>query len=236
MKLGAFLSGSDINEKYVKDSHLNQRRQINALNPDHVKWFTEKRDFRRPFNERNALQHCLQYCQASASTFALASLNGFAEKRWHGLRYLELQCISRSINVVVADNPVVSSGSIQILAAQAEFDRNELVRKSKAAIDDIQQIIAKEGSHVSKSGRRITRLGYHGAMEDLSAKAQIARTNYADQHAADVWPLVENFLARGLGLTGAARELNRLGVATAKGGKWHASTVVNVRKRMTRSE
>ena len=230
MKLGAFLSGSD------KDSHLNQRRQINALNPDEVKWFTEQRDYRRPFNERNALQHCLQYCQASASTFALASLNGFAEKRWQGLRYLDLQCDSLSINVVVADNPVVTSGSIQILAAQAEFDRNELVRKSKAAINDIQQIIAKDGSHVSKSGRRITRLGYHGAMEELSAKAQVARNSHADQHAADVWPLVENFLARGLGLTGAARELNRLGVATAKGGKWHASTVVNIRKRMTRNE
>jgi len=231
MKLGAFLSGSD------KDSHLNQRRQINsALNPDHVKWFTEQRDFRRPFNERNALQHCLKYCQASASTFALASLSGFSEKRWHGLRYIESQCQTLGIDVAVADNPVVSSGSIQILAAQAEFDRNQLVRKSKAAIDDIQQIIAKEGSHVSKSGRRITRLGYHGAMEDLSAKAQIARNSNADQHSADVWPLVENFLARGLGLTGTARELNRLGVATAKGGKWHASTVVNVRKRMTRNE
>jgi len=230
MKLGAFLSGMD------KDSHLDQRRQINAMNADHVKWFTEQRDFRRPFNERNALQHCLKYCQASASTFALASLNGFAEKRWHGLRHIEEQCQTLGIDVVVADNPVVSSGSIQILAAQAEFDRNELVRKSKAAIDDIQHKIAKEGSHVSKSGRRITRLGYHGAMGDLSAKAQKARNSHADQHAADVWPLVDNFLARGLGLTGTARELNRLGVATAKGGKWHASTVVNVRKRMTRNE
>ena len=230
MKLGAFLSGSD------KDSHLNQRRQINALNPDEVKWFTEQRDFRRPFNERNALQHCLKYCANLSETFALASLSGFAEKRWHGLRYIETQCQTLGIDVVVADNPVVSSGSIQILAAQAEFDRNELVRKSKAAINDIQQIIAKEGSHVSKSGRRITRLGYHGAMEELSAKAQIARNSHADQHSADVWPLVENFLARGLGLAGTARELNRLGVATAKGGKWHASTIVNVRKRMQRNE
>jgi len=231
MKLGAFLSGSD------KDSHLNQRRQINsALNPDEVKWFTETGDYKRPFNERNALQFALRHCHASASTFALASLNGFADKRWHGLRYIETQCQTLGIDVVVADNPVVSGGSIQILAAQAEFDRNQLVRKSKAAINDIQQIIAKEGSHVSKSGRRITRLGYHGAMEELSAKAQVARNSHADQHAADVWPLVENFLARGLGLTGAARELNRLGVATAKGGKWHPSTVVNVRKRMTRNE
>jgi len=231
MKLGAFLSGSD------KDSHLNQRRQINsALNPDEVKWFTEQGDYKRPFNERNALQFALRHCAASASTFALASLSGFSDKRWHGLRYLETQCQTLGIDVVVADNPVVSSGSIQILAAQAEFDRNELVRKSKAAINDIQQIIAKDGSHVSKSGRRITRLGYHGAMEELSAKAQVARNSHADQHSADVWPLVENFLARGLGLTGTARELNRLGVATAKGGKWHPSTVVNVRKRMTRNE
>jgi DNA invertase Pin-like site-specific DNA recombinase len=231
MKLGAFLSGSD------KDSHLNQRRQINsALNPDEVKWFTETGDYKRPFNERNALQFALRHCHASASTFALASLSGFSDKRWHGLRYIQTQCQTLGIDVVVADNPVVSSGSIQILAAQAEFDRNELVRKSKAAINDIQQIIAKDGSHVSKSGRRITRLGYHGAMEDLSAKAQIARNSHADQHSADVWPLVENFLARGLGLTGTARELNRLGVATAKGGKWHPSTVVNVRKRMTRNE
>ena len=231
MKLGAFLSGSD------KGSHLNQRRQIHsALNPDEVKWFTEQGDYKRPFNERNALQFALRHCHVSASTFALASLSGFSDKRWHGLRYIETQCQTLGIDVVVADNPVVSSGSIQILAAQAEFDRNELVRKSKAAINDIQQIIAKEGSHVSKSGRRITRLGYHGAMEELSAKAQIARNSHADQHSADVWPLVENFLARGLGLTGTARELNRLGVATAKGGKWHASTVVNVRKRMTRND
>ena len=60
MKLGAFLSGSD------KDSHLNQRRQINALNPDEVKWFTETGDYKRPFNERNALQFALRHCHASA--------------------------------------------------------------------------------------------------------------------------------------------------------------------------
>ena len=54
----------------------------------------------------------------------------------------------------------------------------------------------------------------------------------ADQRAASMQPLIEEIRASGVvTFAGIARELNRRAVPTARGGKWHPSTVLNLLRR-----
>ncbi len=51
----------------------------------------------------------------------------------------------------------------------------------------------------------------------------------ADQHAANVLPIVRAIQAAGLvSLHGIAGALNARGIHTARGGKWYAATVRNM--------
>ena len=60
-------------------------------------------------------------------------------------------------------------------------------------------------------------------------RARAAQMDQADRQAARTRSIVDELRRRGItSLAGLARELNKLGVATTRGGKWHASTVRNV--------
>lgn len=230
MKVGAFLSDGS-----RPDKQETQRRQIKSLKkgaPDFsAKWFIEAGSAKRPFDERSELMDCLAYCKSTSSVFALASLSGFAERKWQALKFLEQQVAELGIDVIVADNPVVTSASVAALAGMAEHQRNELVQKSGEALQRIREQIDKHGVHVTPQGKEIHTLGAP-SLEKLSEAGNAARARAADQHAEDVWPMVKSFLDRGLGYAGTARQMNRLGVSTAKGGKWYPSTIVNITKRM----
>ena len=47
-------------------------------------------------------------------------------------------------------------------------------------------------------------------------------------HAENVLPVVEQIRAGGASLRQIAAELNARGIKTARGGKWHATTVRNI--------
>ncbi|MCS6292620.1 MAG: recombinase family protein, partial [Nitrospira sp.] len=53
----------------------------------------------------------------------------------------------------------------------------------------------------------------------------------SDRFAASVLPIVEGYTAKGLTVREVAEELNKRGVTTLRGGAWHGSTVVKLRKR-----
>ena len=50
----------------------------------------------------------------------------------------------------------------------------------------------------------------------------------ARDHAANVLPVIEQIRAGGVSLRQIAAELNARGIKTARGGKWHATTVRNI--------
>ena len=54
---------------------------------------------------------------------------------------------------------------------------------------------------------------------------------------ADAAPLIADLRARGLGLKAIAITLNALGIPTARGGRWYATTIKNlIEKEMTRKD
>ncbi len=58
----------------------------------------------------------------------------------------------------------------------------------------------------------------------------------ADQHAANVLPVIRQVAAHGASLRQIADELNARGIKTARGGLWYAGTVRNIMARQSEIE
>jgi hypothetical protein len=64
------------------------------------------------------------------------------------------------------------------------------------------------------------------------AAAAAARIRKADEHAANVLPVIRELRAQGItGMRRLAAVLNERRVPTRQGGQWHTSTVRNLLKR-----
>jgi Recombinase len=63
--------------------------------------------------------------------------------------------------------------------------------------------------------------------------AQASIKAHADQHAANVLPIIREAKKAGAtSLRDIAEVLNARGIATARGGRWHATSVKNVLERL----
>lgn len=103
---------------------------------------------------------------------------------------------------------------LHIYAAMAEKEREDISRRTKAAL------AAKKAQGIKLGNPNIERVGVIG---------RAALTDQADAFAANVRPIIEALRATGITTYAAiADALNARGVRTARGGQWHASSVRNV--------
>ena len=131
------------------------------------------------------------------------------------------------VEFVAADFPTANRLTVHILAAVAEHEREMISERTKAAL-----LAAKA---------RGKRLGYANPRRNDAAinavKGAAAMISKADAHAANVLPVVASIQRAGVTtLKGLAGALNARGIATARGGKWYASTVRNLVARAERIE
>lgn len=111
---------------------------------------------------------------------------------------------------VACDMPQASRLTLHILAAVAEHEREMISQRTKAAL--------------AAARARGTKLGNPNGQE---ARRLAAAANRADaaRFAGTVLPLIDGLQAQGLGLRAVAREMDRRGIRTARGGTWAAATV-----------
>jgi DNA invertase Pin-like site-specific DNA recombinase len=106
---------------------------------------------------------------------------------------------------------------LHLYAALAEKERALISARTKAAL------AAKKAQGV--------KLGNPRAAETIGRAHDAARA-VADQFAVNVLPIVREIQASGLtSLRDIAGALNARGIRTARGGKWHSSTVRNLLQR-----
>lgn len=106
---------------------------------------------------------------------------------------------------------------LHLYAALAEKERALISARTKAAL------AAKKAAGA--------RLGNPRAAE-AAVKAQAAHRASADRFAANVLPIIESIRASGISThLGIAGALNSRGIRTARGGRWHATTVRNLLSR-----
>jgi DNA invertase Pin-like site-specific DNA recombinase len=104
---------------------------------------------------------------------------------------------------------------LHIYAALAEKERRLIAERTRSAL------AAKKAAGA--------RLGNLRNLAEARARAHENVKGEADRFAANVLPIVQDIRASGTkGLASIAGALNQRGIRTARGGRWHVSTVQNL--------
>jgi DNA invertase Pin-like site-specific DNA recombinase len=112
---------------------------------------------------------------------------------------------------------------LHLYAALAEKERSLVSQRTRAAL------AAKKAQGV--------KLGNPRNASEAALKGRRAQVEAADQFAADILPIIESIRAAGAStLKHVAEALNNRGIRTARGGRWHASTVKNLLERRSKVE
>lgn len=159
-------------------------------------------------NNRAQLEKALKACRKAGATLVVAKLDRLSRSLSLIARIME-----SGSEFVAADNPHANKFTIHILGAVAEFERDQISARTKAALAAAKA----RGVELGRNGKEL-------------AKANAAT---ADAFAIEVRPHVD--AARDAGHTSVraiAGELNRKEIRTAAGGKWHPTTVQRLLERI----
>jgi DNA invertase Pin-like site-specific DNA recombinase len=126
--------------------------------------------------------------------------------------------LEAGVEIAAADMPQANRFLLHVMAAVAEHEAQAISDRTRAAL--------------SAAKARGVALGWSipsRQVEQRQAARKGAQRNAgkADQHAANVLPVVRQIAAGGASLRKIAEELNARGIKTARGGLWHAATVRN---------
>ncbi len=159
---------------------------------------------------RPELDAALRACKKHKATLVIAKLDRLARNVAFIARLME-----SGIDFVAADLPEANKLTIHIMAAMAEYERDAISARTKAAL------AAAKARGVKLGGPLI---------REVSAFGRQAQVDRADRFAGNVRPIIVDIQKRtGItSLAGIAAALNAQGVSTARGGRWGAQTVKNV--------
>jgi DNA invertase Pin-like site-specific DNA recombinase len=107
---------------------------------------------------------------------------------------------------------------LHLYAALAEKERRLISERTRAAL--------------AQRKAQGARLGNTSNPGHAAAMGRAVQSTEADRFAANVMPIVETIKASGItSLAGIARALNARGLRSARGARWHVSTVANLLSR-----
>ncbi|MEE2878741.1 MAG: recombinase family protein [Pseudomonadota bacterium] len=183
-------------------------------NPDAtVTEFVEVESGKR--KDRPELAKALQLCRQTGAVLIIAKLDRLARNVAFVSSVME-----SGIEFVACDNPQANRLTLHILAAVAEDEARRISERTKAALE-----VAKVRG-VKLGGDR----GYRPeGRPDEALKALKAKS---ETFAGTISPIIEDLRESGIySLSAIAAELNQRGIRTARGGKWHASTIRNIERK-----
>ena len=162
-------------------------------------------------NERLELSKAMLRCKATKSMLVIAKLDRLARN----LSFIA-NLMESGIPFVAADMPHANKLTVHIIAAMAEYERDQISARTKAALKQAKERGQKLGN---KNLRTVSAIG-----------SKRNKTN-ADAFARKVFPLIHQMKMEGMSLQSIATALNDRKVETPRGGRWWATTVSNVLKR-----
>jgi DNA invertase Pin-like site-specific DNA recombinase len=131
-----------------------------------------------------------------------------------------------STKFVCADMPEANELTIGLLAVVAQHERQAISARTKAAL--------------AAAKARGTRLGNPNGAAAIrhagkgNAASVVAIKTAANGHAANLAPIIADIRRTGItSFKAIARELNSRDILTARGGRWHPTTVKNLLARIT---
>lgn len=162
-------------------------------------------------NNRPLLAKAILDCKKHGATLLIAKLDRLGRNVAFISSLMEAQ-----IDFVAVDNPTANKFVVHVMAAFAEYERDQISLRTREAL--------------KAAKLRGVALGKYAA-DVLSRKNRAASLAFAKK----MHPLVRALRREGHGsVRGMTAELNRRGVATFRGfkGRWHKTTVQNLLKKI----
>jgi hypothetical protein len=123
------------------------------------------------------------------------------------------------------------SQRIPFIVAELGADADPFMLHLYAALAEKERRLISERTRTALAAKKASgaKLGNRHNLAEAGAIGRRIQASEADRFAATIRPLIAAIQAAGnVGLGAIASALNRRGVRTARGGKWHASTARNV--------
>lgn len=190
-------------------------RSANAVT---VEEFQEVESGRK--NDRPALATALKSARVHGAKLVIAKLDRLSRDASF---LLNLQ--ASGVDFTACDMPDASPFTVGIMAVLAQQESKMISDRTKAAM---QAAKARGMTFGNPNGAAPLRRAGKG-----NAASVQAMKDSANARAADLADVLEHVQSQGHStLQAIATELNRRGIRTARGGRWHASTVANLRARI----
>jgi len=168
-------------------------------------------------NSRPQLQRALTEAKRKGAVLVIAKLDRLARNVAFVSALLEA-----GVDIEAADLPHANRFVMHIMAAVAEEEARAISARTKAALQ------AAKARGVALGARNPA---IRAGLERGAVRSLATRQAAADNHAATVAGRIHSMQQDGLSLRAIAERFNAEGVATARGGQWHAATVRNVLQR-----
>ena len=174
--------------------------------------FTEVETGRR--GDRPELLKALERCRLTGATLVISRLDRLSR---NAAFLLNLQ--DAGVDFVAVDLPSANRFTVGVMALVAEEEARLISSRTKAAL--------------AAAKARGVRLGNPQAFKGkVYREAGKAAQDRAQAFARTLGPTLTDLKARGLSASAMARELEALGIRTARGGSWTAQSVLSVLGRL----
>jgi DNA invertase Pin-like site-specific DNA recombinase len=161
----------------------------------------------------------------------LAAALRAAQKRRAALIVSKLDRLSRDVAFVAK----LMAERVRFIALDAGKDAEPFILHVRAAMaqEERHRISVRTKDALAALKRRGVKLGNPNRRAMALAQRKGAQTNKeaADTFAHSTLPIIEAYQKQGYTLREIAEELNKRGIPTARGGRWHDKTLVRVMKR-----
>jgi DNA invertase Pin-like site-specific DNA recombinase len=161
--------------------------------------------------DRPELNKAIEQAKQTGATLLVAKLDRLSRS----VAFIATLMEDKQLEFTVATMPSADKFQLHIYAALAQQEREFISTRTKAALAEAKARGVKLG------GNRPNNQARHKAVKAM-----------ADQNALKVSQIIKDHRSSGRSYRYIAEQLNNLDVATAKGGKWFASTVRNYDMRL----
>ena len=193
-----------------------------AANAAHIVGaFTEVESGRK--NDRPELAKAMKLARVTGATLVIARLDRLSRS---AAFLLSLQ--DSGVDFVCCDNPHATPLTIGVLALVAQTEAEAISARIKAALQATKAKGTKLGNPNGAAALRRAGKGNAASVRVMKYRA--------NARASDLAEVLEDLETNGFStLKEQANELNKRGIKTARGGRWHPSSVSNLRKRLARA-
>lgn len=171
-------------------------------------------------DDREQLTAALRHARVHGARLAIAKLDRMAR------RAAFLMALKESgTDFVALDIPNANTMTVGVMAVMAQAEAEAISERTKAAMAAAKARGQTFGNPNGAAALHAAGKGNTDAVQAIKGKA--------DAFAADLSETLADVRAAGhTTLKAQARELNRRGIKTARGGRWHPSSVANLHKRL----